>query len=1092
MHPFLIRLGLICVFVSSMVVALTAAPAPEKAPAAMDYSKEALVFERYEMTYRMHADGTGERANHVLLRIQSEGAARQFSVLSFGYAAANETPHIALVRVHKADGSTVDTPAADAMEMAAAVTREAPLYSDLKEKHVPVRSLSVGDTLEYEVSTTIDKAEAAGQFWGAHHFTVPGTFVVRDEVLTVEVPRDKYVQVWSPNHKPVVTEKDGVRSYVWHVAQLAPAAKGEQGADTEAKDGGKGKAKTPKNPDEDAEGRKVPSVAWTTFHTWAEVGDWYRGLSLARAQPSDALKARAEEITKEAKTPEEQVRAIYQFVSGRTRYVGIDFGVGRYQPHAAMEVLANQYGDCKDKDTLLEALLRAKGFKTAPALIGAGIAPTPEVPSPATFNHVITTVNLPEERIWLDSTAEVGPYRYLTAILRDVQALVVPVDGAAGLEKTPAEPPYPLETKFEAEGALDGEGKLTAKVKATYRTDDEIFVRGLARNVAPAEWDKASQYISSNTGFGGTTSDTHFAGVDDLSKPIEISYEYTRRPFGDWENRRIIPMFPTLDLGLLASDGEEPEADIELGAPRTVIAESRIKLPEGYHADVPDPVHVKTEFASFDKTYRFDGKEIAAERKVVVLQKKVAKADWKKYQAFAKAISLEGEPWIQLIRPTVKVVSAQGKANTHEVTNTVEPDAEELLRKASVLMRAADWDNAMTVLDEVKAINPEQANLWASYGMIAAVHHKDADAKVDFVRELKAHPDNSLVVAALADTEARSGDEAGARKTMQAYLERHPDDVKLSLYLASLQTKAEDHAGALKTLEKAAELNPADKTLQVEVSKALLKLDRKDEAVAAAKSVLGETDDAMVLNNAAYVLSNAEAGMADAEEASRKSVQILEDKSAAITTGEANSNAFAQSNLLQDAWDTLGWILFREGKPEAAKPLILAAWRNGLKAEVGDHLGQVYEAMGAKDAAYEAYSRAAATMERAGLAAEVSKHTQESISRLRNAGAKTEKKTDREALQDSRTYKVPGVSSVSGWGTFRLQVTATGVMGAQQVSGEKKLAGLETAIDGMKLPELVPPDSKAHLLRSGVVSCASGKVCELVLVPNGGLRTETY
>ena len=67
---------------------------------------------------------------------------------------------------------------------------------------------------------------------------------------------------------------------------------------------------------------------------------------------------------------------------------------GPLQPHAAAEVLANQYGDCKDKDTLLEALLHAKGFTTTPALIGAGIAPVPEVPSPAVFNHVITTVNL--------------------------------------------------------------------------------------------------------------------------------------------------------------------------------------------------------------------------------------------------------------------------------------------------------------------------------------------------------------------------------------------------------------------------------------------------------------------------------------------------------------------------------------------------------------------------------------------------------------------------------------------------------------------------------------------------------------------------
>ena len=58
----------------------------------------------------------------------------------------------------------MDTPASDAIEMPAAVTREAPLYSDLKEKHLPVRSLSAGDTLEYEVQISVDMAEAPGQF----------------------------------------------------------------------------------------------------------------------------------------------------------------------------------------------------------------------------------------------------------------------------------------------------------------------------------------------------------------------------------------------------------------------------------------------------------------------------------------------------------------------------------------------------------------------------------------------------------------------------------------------------------------------------------------------------------------------------------------------------------------------------------------------------------------------------------------------------------------------------------------------------------------------------------------------------------------
>src|SRR6185312_3545926 len=224
------------------------------------YRNEAIVFEKNETTYRMRADGTGERDVHVVLRIQSQGAAQQFGVLAFGYASAYETPTIKLVRVHKADGSIVDTPPGDAIDMPAEITRQAPLYSDLKEKHLPVRSLSVGDTLDYEMDTTIDKPEDPGQFWGTEHFTPPGTVVVLHEVLTLEFPAGKYVQVWSPNHQPSISEQNGMRVYHWDVPQLVTPP-------TNSADSSKGTS--PKDPDEDADGRKLPSVAWTTFHTWA-------------------------------------------------------------------------------------------------------------------------------------------------------------------------------------------------------------------------------------------------------------------------------------------------------------------------------------------------------------------------------------------------------------------------------------------------------------------------------------------------------------------------------------------------------------------------------------------------------------------------------------------------------------------------------------------------------------------------------------------------------------------------------------------------------------------------------------------------------
>jgi len=1120
MHSSLLRLASAFLMLNAIATAQDVA----KTSTTVEYSDEGVVFERYEQCYRMHADGTGERANHVLLKIQSESAARQFSVLSFGYASADETPHIDLVRVHKADGTAVDTPASDAIEMPAEVTRAAPLYSDLKEKHVPVRSLSPGDTLEYDVHTTVDKAEAPGQFWGVHHFTAPGTTVVRAEVLTLEVPKDKYVQVWSPNHKPEVTEHDGLRRYVWNVAQLVPAPKkaGPSQADEKEK-----KDKKPKDPDEDADGHALPSVAWTTFHTWAEVGDWYRSLAMTRAMPNDSLRARAGELTKDARTPEDQARAIYEFVTTHIRYVGIDFGVGRYQPHAAAEVLANQYGDCKDKDTLLEALLRAKGFKTAPALIGAGITPTSDVPSPATFNHVITTVNLPDGQIWLDSTPEVAPYRYLSANLRDEQALVVPVEGTAALQKTPAEPPYPLQTKFESTGTLDAEGKFIGKMTATYRTDDEVYVRSMARSLAPGEWDKASQYLSSVTGFGGTTSGTRFVYANDLSKPIEISYDYAKHPYGDWDNRRIVPPFPLLELGLLEDDKTEPDSDIEFGAPRTVVAMAHIRLPDGFHTDVPDPVHVKTDFITFDKTYSFDGKELTIERTVVYLKKKLPKSDWKRYQTFTKDIGLASEPWIQLIPPAraaigsvsgttipvpitkaplknakpsansgpivVQLPSSDSRPPARDTENqTDNATVDDLIRSAAQHIMSRDFEGAKALLDKVKQKNPQQVNLSSMYGTIALMEGKTAEAILAMQSEVAAHPDNDRAVMMLAETQKRNGDSLGAGKSLQSYLDRHPENVTAAMYLASLQTNAEDKEGALRTLQKAAEQNPENRSLKIEISRSLVKLDRRDEASAAVRSAIDGCDDPATLNNAADTMAEIGLNFSLAEETSLKSIQALEEKSATITTAEVNSSAFTDSNLLISAWDTLGWVLFHEDKLDAARPFLEASWRNNLHRETGDRLGQLLEAMGQKDEALSIYLLASASSEHGSDVKQADKHIADSVARLKKAGAKVATRNAQDELQNSRTYKLTGYAGVSGWGTFRLQVTTAGVIGARQMTGEPKLAPLARDVGAMKFPELLPPDSKAHLLLSAVVSCSSYRSCEVVLVPDSDLRTEQY
>ena len=104
------------------------------AKAAPDYSAEPMVVERWDSVYRMAADGTGTRTLTLAAKIQSECGAEELGVVRIGFAGNSEQLEIEYVRVRRPDGTVVETPVSDAMEMPAPVTQAAPFYSDLKQK----------------------------------------------------------------------------------------------------------------------------------------------------------------------------------------------------------------------------------------------------------------------------------------------------------------------------------------------------------------------------------------------------------------------------------------------------------------------------------------------------------------------------------------------------------------------------------------------------------------------------------------------------------------------------------------------------------------------------------------------------------------------------------------------------------------------------------------------------------------------------------------------------------------------------------------------------------------------------------------------
>jgi tetratricopeptide (TPR) repeat protein len=536
-------------------------------------------------------DGKGQRELTIRARIQSESAVRELGLLAYAFASSFESLDVVYVRVRKPDGSVVETPQFDVQELDSAVSREAPMYSDTREKHIAVKSLSVGDVLEAQLHWTMHDPIAPGHFWFVDSFFRGG--ICLKETLQLDLPKAAGARVESDEVKPSIEEKGDRQIYTFENANLK-------------------KTEDSKIPDWEKNfyGIDPPEVRVSSFHTWDEVGRWYAQLQESKIAVTPEIKAKAEELTKGKTSEEDKIQVLYDFVSLHFRYIGVDLGAGRYTPHAAADVLANRYGDCKDKHTLFAALLKSVGVNAYPVLISSRFRVDPKFPSPDLFDHVITAIPRGDSYEFLDTTPEVAPYGLMLASLRDRQALVMPGAGPAKLAKTPAEPPFKSYETVTIDSSIDTEGTLDAKMRIEERGDAEVGLRAAYRATPQNRWDELTQVLVHQMGFAGKSSDVSVGQPEDTAKPFVLSFTYHRTDFPDWKNHQISLPGPFLTLAELTDEQKASKKALPLGSVHEVTYESTVKLPKDYSALLPDNVSRKTEFAEFSAQYSLEGRSV--------------------------------------------------------------------------------------------------------------------------------------------------------------------------------------------------------------------------------------------------------------------------------------------------------------------------------------------------------------------------------------------------------------------------------------------------------------------------------------------------
>ncbi len=1017
---------------------------------------------KYASKVAFSEDGTGTVETDARFRIESTAVLQQLGVLRFPYRDDIERVESLQIRVTKPNGTVIETPASSAQDLPSDVMRQAPMYSNAHEKQVPVKGLSVGDTLEYVSRITRFKPYISNQFWYAYNFEC--SVVTDEEQLEISVPSAKFVNVKSPSLAPEVREEGGHKIYRWKTSCPKPKKPDE-------------KALFPPLP-------QLPDVQLTTFKSWEEVGQWYASLENPKVEITPAIREKSEELTKGLTKREEKQRAIYHYVSTKFRYVSISFGEGRYQPHSAGEVLANEYGDCKDKHTLLAALLQAAGIQAWPVLIGTEADVDPDVPSPAHFDHLITY--LPEDNVWLDSTPQVAPYGLLLEPLRDRHALVIGrATASTAIARLVSTPKIPLESSeetFTVESKLSAQGTLQGHFNLTSRGDDEVVLRSIFHSVSPAQWTTLVQNISGRLGFGGTVTGVDAADPADLQAPFHYSYDYERKTYSDWENKRITPPLPPLGLPLLKEDMEEPKEPRSIGGPAKTTYRAKVELPSGYTAEVPANVHLQNDFGEYEAKYEVKNGVFSAERVLTIKAPKLSGPQWAEYRKFSKAILDDQTQVTQLVRVTAKSDSPDNAAGVRDVAA-----AAELVARAAAALQSRDFATANRQLAEAERINSAQFGLWAMKATVYGMQNQNENAISALKKEIEFHPGAESNYRMLAEIQLHSGHRADGVKTLGELVKLAPQDADGVMRFASEMMADKRDREVVAPLREAMTANPDNVDLKVKLAQVLLRTGEKSDGLAIVNQLRSQDLDGYTLNDVAWALADSDTESAMAVELSERAAAKIENDFKDVTLSTLTNQQLQVIQVLGATWDTVGWAAYRSGDLVKAEKYVKAAWLMDQQAVEAEHLGRIYEAQKKTAEAAHAYKLS--------LAVKDSKDVRERLAALKPAPAppaaskpsmRTTAVRPEEELVVLRTIPIPEVKRQSTQfqqGEFFILFSSAGVDDVQFISGDDAIRDAADALRHAHYNTPFPDQGPEKIARRGVLSCSAYTTphCQLVL-----------
>ncbi len=364
------------------------------------------------------------------------------------------------------------------------------------------------------------------------------------------------------------------------------------------------------------------------FETWTQVSRWGSEVHDPQAVPDESIAAKTRELTANSKTELDKIRAIARFIQS-LQYISIDIGVGKgngFRPHAASQVLAKAYGDCKDKANLMRAMLKTLNITAYPIAIYLG-DPTrvrEEWASPVQFNHCIIAIRISDETqapsviqhaslgrlLIFDATDEHTAVGDLPEEEQGSLALIMAGD-SGGLTRMPTLSPELSQLDRHANVVLSPDGSITANLKEKSTGQTAVNERRAFRKLSTTEY---KGMIENWVTRGATAAKiSKLVPLDDASSgTFDLDLDFTAVSYAQSMQDKLLVFKPAIVSrreSLFLTDAKRNHAVVldAYSFNETV----SVKLPAGFAVDeLPDAVKLDAPFGSYKTSYEVKGGEL--------------------------------------------------------------------------------------------------------------------------------------------------------------------------------------------------------------------------------------------------------------------------------------------------------------------------------------------------------------------------------------------------------------------------------------------------------------------------------------------------